>query len=841
MNATDPTVPVSHLFTVVSIVSLTLTDPQADFGLLGHARIGDTTWSVHNGDPKQLLNMPAPKDAPGPLPTAVKGNNYWSPTYVSPATPYIMFIPACFPWYGCFELLHFKRAAIPIEQIELGEDDEGLWRLAPYLGDRWHSFELYLRRVLFAMMEVAILPRPAGTVTFGYPYRQGYLGNFRTENAARTVASRAIHAFLPLMGNIAMLFWYLKMGANDMSDWRDRVCQKAGIHHQLLADLENSAAGDLTLPRIGGLLDFSGPANGYTELFDPPRNLDFLLGRIISTRLPVPLYISWGPVTGHPSVFVPHTFRDLQFFPDAAEVKYLKDLPGRVAFSRWAMTTNAKTLVLSSCRDSDPYVPPATSGAARPLDPPRGPFPPVEPCSGQRPGEHMHEFFARRKKKNADTLAHKSTADTTRRLQLEDHAAKGAVPGRKGARVFVWERSNGHYIRRAAGRQNYEDVWEEYGPLQRRYDSFYNEWDACEDFGPDGGNDDGDGDDEGHVSVACEPAFTVAPSLPEGDEDDADAPSEMLPEIDQALEEGELPPLVPPQMSSFTSSLELPHYTQIAPDIQNMVYLRFGCTAAKEAVKVSPNLDLPLSAVAKKFLGDEELAVSNSHQGRFDNFRAFLAYCHKSRSLSDIPKPLLDYHDNSSEIFSAWTIQVRRETLNGDLYYVVHEHKNPSPSRLFILLQSAVNTLEIVRQGWGPSLRDVMEQLLLRGITFYVCFRSDEIPTGKPGPRNTFSGLGYRPESYEPDVLDYQAYVTLRTQFFVSPRGRAALLHGGLIGRLAREVVSHEEVLRGPTDDATIDGICLWDKHSQLAYWDDCLSEQEIDLICGVYHVSTGM
>ncbi|KAJ7151752.1 hypothetical protein C8R43DRAFT_886640, partial [Mycena crocata] len=100
--------------------------------------------------------------------------------------------------------------------------------------------------------------------------------------------------------------------------------------------------------------------------------------------------------------------------------------------------------------------------------------------------------------------------------------------------------------------------------------------------------------------------------------------------------------------------------------------------------------------------------------------------------------------------------------------------------------------------------------------------------------------LGFRPQNYKPDHHDYQTYVALRSVFLRSPRGRAALLSGGIIGRLARAVVPDEEVLRGPSDDATINGICLWDGHSQQAYWDDTLTEQEIDLICGVYHISTG-
>jgi hypothetical protein len=135
-----------------------------------------------------------------------------------------------------------------------------------------------------------------------------------------------------------------------------------------------------------------------------------------------------------------------------------------------------------------------------------------------------------------------------------------------------------------------------------------------------------------------------------------------------------------------------------------------------------------------------------------------------------------------------------------------------------------------------------VENLLSRGISFLTCFRSSETVPRRANTRiRGYSGLGYRPPQYQPDMRDYRSYVSIRRRFFRSPRGRAALLYGGIIGRLARSEVSNEEVLRGPSDDALLEGICLWDGKSPFAYWDDCLTEEEIDLICGVYHVSTGV
>ncbi|KAJ7117833.1 hypothetical protein C8R44DRAFT_791488 [Mycena epipterygia] len=279
----------------------------------------------------------------------------------------------------------------------------------------------------------------------------------------------------------------------------------------------------------------------------------------------------------------------------------------------------------------------------------------------------------------------------------------------------------------------------------------------------------------------------------------------------------------------------------IAPTVKEMVYMRFGCTAPKD--KVESNLtDLPHTILVKKLLGNPDITIADETE--WENIRIFLAHCKEAYSLADIPPALFDFHQKDSKLYSEWTIQVRRELLS-DLtedqvrYYVISESgQQQQPGRklgrLYLLLSSATDVLEIVRQGWGPSLRDVMQKLLSRGIAFRTCYRAEystghRYLTARQTPR--YSGLGYRRKNFTPNLSDYQLYVAIRRSFLRSPRGRVALLYG----------VSPEEVLREPSgDDALIDRICLWDGHSTSGYWVDHLKEEEIDLICGVYHVSTG-
>ncbi|KAJ7769614.1 hypothetical protein DFH07DRAFT_702815, partial [Mycena maculata] len=100
--------------------------------------------------------------------------------------------------------------------------------------------------------------------------------------------------------------------------------------------------------------------------------------------------------------------------------------------------------------------------------------------------------------------------------------------------------------------------------------------------------------------------------------------------------------------------------------------------------------------------------------------------------------------------------------------------------------------------------------------------------------------LGIRPEYYVFDVHDYNAYIaTCNLRLLHTPRARIALQYGGVIARLTRPEVSDDDFFNESTEDIYADGDCLWDEKSKFAYWHEKLSDREIDLLCGVYHVDS--
>ena len=75
-----------------------------------------------------------------------------------------------------------------------------------------------------------------------------------------------------------------------------------------------------------------------------------------------------------------------------------------------------------------------------------------------------------------------------------------------------------------------------------------------------------------------------------------------------------------------------------------------------------------------------------------------------------------------------------------------------------------------------------------------------------------------------------------------SPQGRAALLRGGIVGRIAKEYLSKDGVLDGPSVEVTMHriGYHVPSSNSDIHWCDDELTEDEIAVICGTYSLYTG-
>ena len=103
--------------------------------------------------------------------------------------------------------------------------------------------------------------------------------------------------------------------------------------------------------------------------------------------------------------------------------------------------------------------------------------------------------------------------------------------------------------------------------------------------------------------------------------------------------------------------------------------------------------------------------------------------------------------------------------------------------------------------------------------------------------------LGYYPKDYKPGLCRFRYYEQLHGEFCNLPRAYVALTRGSIIWRLALEsigVPAEEIVSNGPSQEVFSYGMCFEIHGSLSIMWDDELSNEEKDLMCGVYQVFTG-
>ena len=157
-----------------------------------------------------------------------------------------------------------------------------------------------------------------------------------------------------------------------------------------------------------------------------------------------------------------------------------------------------------------------------------------------------------------------------------------------------------------------------------------------------------------------------------------------------------------------------------------------------------------------------------------------------------------------------------------------------------IFLDDPIVVMHIIHPQWGPPVSDIVLELVAAGISFSTRVLNSAVPARPVKFR--VSALGYLSFDCPLSAVDYAAYLDQRDSFLHCPYSRAALMKGGIVGRLTREALGKhaDMVIRaGPSNDVLQMGTAI-----QLGgdyFWDDSLVEDEEQFICGVYKISTGM
>src|SRR5215472_16277557 len=495
-----------------------------------------------------------------------------------------------------------------------------------------------------------------------------------------------------------------------------------------------------------------------------------------------------------------------------------------------------------------------TSQVINQTPPPCRNFPPVERCSGQQPREDIKAFFTRQARTRERGIEKETPTDRQAHIQREKDTDPGKAPGRKGARVFWWEDIDGFRIRHAAGRHLYDAWWTDGDNHERQFDSYFNEWDICSDF-----------------SDHRPKFFSNNPY----DDDDDDEPLAQ-PSVDNAkasIHDSLLPDEIPedtwtmPDRERYSSTNDLWRLHTITNDNSNPIptttstststisvhdtdndhgdsYVAFSnVSAIAHNLYGFLNQGIPPAPVqinwldVAKVLGVFFLHLPPPDERLQHQLTRFFGHLSKAKTHADMPPAACDLTQLSANVNRS-ILNVYRRTIDGSMYFFLY------PPSLFtfpyeIALTTASSVLQILRGKWGPSFSDIARELLARGIQFHIFVRGDPRPPTPPLLQPRFGGIGYRHQKYKPTALDYVTYENRRNRLLQSTCGRAALCHGGLIARLARAVVSFEDVIKGPSENVRFDGR-VWIE-GNIGFWDDALTDDDIDIICGVYHVDAGM
>ena len=209
-----------------------------------------------------------------------------------------------------------------------------------------------------------------------------------------------------------------------------------------------------------------------------------------------------------------------------------------------------------------------------------------------------------------------------------------------------------------------------------------------------------------------------------------------------------------------------------------------------------------------------------------------------SATLNDIPRALYDLRQDNSDI-RCHPMSMRISIIRDDPVHYIFFPDNYIEADFLVVVNTVATVAKIIRHVWDRDSMVMVQRLLERCIPFQLCIRGPPQKTTQTY-LPLVSSLGYRRERSTFDDIDFMLYKNLHDKFFRSPHGHLALLAGGIIARLAREIITDDRVYEGPMSDVERAGMCMGNVEQGVGYYSDVLSEAEVNLILGMYKVDIG-
>ena len=435
---------------------------------------------------------------------------------------------------------------------------------------------------------------------------------------------------------------------------------------------------------------------------------------------------------------------------------------------------------------------------------------------------HFDDFFSAREKRQAEMMRAESTRDRQRRESRDrDRPIKNTT-------MYTWEkaRSSGGrelYMRVRVNKRQQEDVYSLYGKSQRLYNAASNEWDFCKDF---------------NFPAAA------ADSQPESDSDEDteynyNEPPQLISEY--RMHSPSTHPVPPPPLTDDRDAMDIVEEPSASlsysRDVLQTLKLNYGYTTP--LVDIVGHTDytwetlLPVLGFVENL---HELSVSESDK---HGIRIFLSHIVKnlvvSPHLSDLSA---ENYSPLEHLFKFADVQQPSKD-----FFVFFSPRSMA-CKWILGVHSASAVLYICRyileNPQAHTFITIANRLLERNIPFRTLLALPCTPCQKT-ITEPYTPSSYRETTHQFTVADFETAM-LRCQAVLSlPQGRAALLQGGVVGRIAKEYLSIDGVLAGPSLEVTVHrvGYLGFSGDANLLYCDDELTENEVAAICGTYTLYT--
>jgi hypothetical protein len=438
--------------------------------------------------------------------------------------------------------------------------------------------------------------------------------------------------------------------------------------------------------------------------------------------------------------------------------------------------------------------------------------------SRQRPGETWKEFFARQAQHEYRRLANASAAQLKSWASRQENSKKYNIPGKDGPVVFAWQEDldyPGFLYRKRVERKHVESVWMDFSDSQRLFNKFWNEWDLCVEFDPNGVSTRDIEDDFFHGPY-------VDPSGP--------------------------PPPSPPSSSAPAS----PHHSDFVRDLEDT----YGDDSHEHTAIPSTPLEISLRD-HYGFLWDNE-PYPNAPMLEWEKAISYLLHHNAVISSQDLRNAICNFvyhrmnkqaappslwdlsmYTTKNPLHSCYDRRISVQTVHKNdqqTFYILRTIPASSNSPWLLVLQHAAAVLECLRYRWGPgdlSPMDIAKYLYQQGMAFSIRQQLSS-PPNTQHQDEPFEPLGWRSHDHKFTLIDYKSYLRRRNDFCKQPYARAALETPGIVGRLVRESIGQDIALLGPAlEDGHVHSLSV----GTAELWGDHLTDKDLDLICGVYKV----